>query len=76
MDDAVSGVPATSSPEFMTVEEAAELLRVNRHTLYGAIKSESPPWARTIGRVVRINRAALLKWFEQGSEQKKGRRRL
>ena len=50
--------------EFLTVDEAATLLRVNIGTLYDVIKTAAPPWAKPIGRQVRISRSALLKWFE------------
>lgn len=61
-------------PEMMTMEEAAEFLRVNRKTLTDMIESESPPWAKRIGKLPRISRSALLKWFETEVSAPKKRR--
>jgi excisionase family DNA binding protein len=63
-------------PEFLTVEEAADLLRINRGTLYGIVKNDCPPWAKTIGRNVRISRAALLGWFEKSGAAPRKKRAL
>lgn len=62
--------------EFLTVDEAATLLRVNIGTLYEVIKTAAPPWAKPIGRQVRISRSALLKWFEQEVAAPRRRRAL
>lgn len=53
--------PQALSP-FMSVEEAAELLRVNVKTLYKAIDAKQVPCARRIGRNIRINREAFWRW--------------
>jgi excisionase family DNA binding protein len=53
-------VTADTVPAFLTVEEAAELLRVNRKTLYEAIRLEQIPGVARIGKTLRIRRAALL----------------
>ena len=60
----MSATPLTASnaPAFLTVEEAAELLRVNRKTLYEAIRLEQIPGVARIGKTLRIRRAALLEW--------------
>ncbi|SEN36674.1 DNA binding domain-containing protein, excisionase family [Stigmatella aurantiaca] len=47
-------------PEFLTVDEAAALLRVNRKTLYESIRLEQVPGVVRIGKSLRIRRAALL----------------
>lgn len=49
----------SSLPEFLTVDETAELLRINRNSLYGAIKLGQIPGVMRIGRVIRIRRADL-----------------
>ena len=72
MDQAVPAQPQ----EFLTVDEAAELLRINKHTLYEAIKTGELPWAKHIGRIVRISRAGMLGWFERGGELPKKKRRI
>ena len=46
--------------EFLTVDAAAALLRINRKTLYEAIKAGQIPAIR-LGRVLRVHRLALLK---------------
>jgi excisionase family DNA binding protein len=53
---------AGNVPEFLTVEEAAELLRVNRKTLYEAIRLEQVPGVLRVGKALRIRRTALLEW--------------
>ena len=53
---------ADTAPAFLTVEEAAELLRVNRKTLYEAIRLEQIPGVARIGKTLRLRRAALLEW--------------
>src|SRR5689334_20894079 len=55
-------VTADTAPPFLTVEEAAELLRVNRKTLYEAIRLEQIPGVARIGKTLRLRRAALLEW--------------
>lgn|GEM_PF-5214687 len=56
----------SAAAEILTVEEAAELLRLNRKTLYEQIQRERPPWALHFGRSIRIGRAALLAAFGLG----------
>ncbi len=46
--------------EFLTVEEAADLLRVNRNSVYEAIKRSDFPGILRIGRLIRIRRSALV----------------
>lgn len=45
--------------EVLTVVEAAELLRVNRDTLYAAINRGEVPHFR-IGRIIRLSRTQIL----------------
>ncbi|NTX17738.1 helix-turn-helix domain-containing protein [Myxococcus sp. CA056] len=47
-------------PEFLTVDEAAALLRVNRKTLYESIRLGQVPGVVRIGKALRIRRAALV----------------
>jgi excisionase family DNA binding protein len=53
---------ASNSPAFLTVEEASELLRVNRKTLYDAIRLGQVPGVARLGRILRIHRDTLLTW--------------
>lgn len=50
------------APEFLTVEEAAALLRVNHKTLREAIRRNDVPGVVRLGRTLRINRTALVEW--------------
>lgn len=50
--------------DFITVTEAARLLRVNRKTLYEAIARREVPGVVRLGRVIRIQRDAMLRWYE------------
>ncbi|MBZ4331073.1 helix-turn-helix domain-containing protein [Corallococcus sp. AS-1-12] len=54
--------PKESAPSFLTVDEAAELLRVNRKTLYEAIRLGQVPGVVRLGRCVRLSRATMLSW--------------
>jgi excisionase family DNA binding protein len=47
----------------LTVDEAADYLRVNRKTLYEAIRLGNGPAVVHVGRVIRISRDALLLWM-------------
>jgi excisionase family DNA binding protein len=51
-------------PVVLTVDEAARLLRVNRKTLYDAVRAGEVPGVVRLGRSIRIGRDALLRWME------------
>ncbi len=53
---------AAALPLFLSVDEAAELLRLNRKTLYEAVKLDQVPGVVRVGRSIRIHRSALLSW--------------
>jgi excisionase family DNA binding protein len=53
-------------PEVLTVDELADLLRVERKTAYAAVAAGEIPGARRIGRTIRIHRDAVLTWLAQG----------
>lgn len=57
------GCEIDSPPVVLTVDEAAELLRCERKTVYTAIQRGKLPGVRKIGRVIRIHRATLLDWL-------------
>lgn len=61
-------------PQVLTVEEVADLMRVDRKTAYAAIAEGGVPGVRRIGRCIRVSRDVLLRWLEQG-EAKQGRGR-
>ncbi len=48
----------------LTIDEAARLLRVNRKTLYDAVKLGRVPGVIRLGRAIRIGRSALLSWVQ------------
>ena len=54
---------ATTLPQALTVDEAARLLRVNRKTLYDAVRDGRVPGVIRMGRSIRIGRDALLGWL-------------
>lgn len=49
---------------FITVDELAKLLRLNRDTAYKAIAERQIPGIRRIGRTIRIHRQSLMAWIE------------
>ena len=51
-----------SMPESLTVDEAAEFLRLNRKTVYEAIRRKEIPH-RKIGRSIRLSRQVLVDWL-------------
>ncbi len=50
-------------PSVLTVDEAARLLRVNRKTLYDAVREGRVPGVIRLGRSIRIGRTALVTWL-------------
>lgn len=57
-------VPATNLPPVLTVDEAAAFLRLNRKTLYDAVRAGELPGVVRVGRSIRIGRDALLGWLQ------------
>ena len=52
--------------EFLTVDEAAALLRVNRKTLYESIRLGQVPGVVRVGKSLRIHRASLVESTSPG----------
>ncbi len=50
-----------SPPVFLTAQEAADLLRVQRRSLYRLVRLQQIPYRR-IGRAIRFERNELLAW--------------
>jgi excisionase family DNA binding protein len=73
MGPAVGG---NSLPPVLTVEEVADLMRIDRKTAYAAIADGGVPGVRRLGRCIRVSRDVLLNWLAEGeaSSQQKGRR--
>ena len=51
----------------MTVEELADLLRLNRKTVYEAVSRGEIPGVRRIGHTFRISRDAVMQWLARSS---------
>ena len=60
------GAPIVALPQILTVEEVADLMRIDRKTAYAAIACGQVPGVRRIGRCIRVSRDVLLRWLEQG----------
>lgn len=58
--------PASELPEVLTVDELAALLRLNRKTLYDALKRGEIPGARLVAGRYRIHRDTVLGWLRSG----------
>ena len=61
-------------PPVLTVDEVAELLRVNRKTVYGQFREKKIPGGKRVGRLVRFSRDVILTWLleQQQVRTKKG----
>jgi excisionase family DNA binding protein len=66
LDAVVEAGNTTGLPQVLTVEEVADLMRVDRKTAYAAIAEGGVPGVRRIGRCIRVSRDVLLRWLEQG----------
>lgn len=56
-------------PEVLTADEVAQLLRVNRKTVYAAFKAGHIHGGRRIGGTIRFHRDAVLLWLREGQER-------
>jgi excisionase family DNA binding protein len=52
--------------DIITVDEAADLLRTNRKTVYEQIQLGLLPGCRRIGRSIRLSRKKLMNWLDEG----------
>jgi excisionase family DNA binding protein len=59
------GIGDLPSPLFLTVHEAASLLRTTRKAVYALIERQQLPGVTRIGRRVLIRTAVLLHWLDQ-----------
>lgn len=60
--DVPDPVLPTSLPLILTVDELAVLLRVNRKTVYAAIREGAIPGVVRVGGTIRISRDVVLAW--------------
>lgn len=65
--------PGGDLPALLRVEELADLLRVDRKTVYEGISSGAIPGARRIGRAIRVSRDAVIDWLRQGGVSRRRR---
>ena len=54
-----------AEPEFSTVDEIAHRTRLDRKTLYMAIREGALPGARRIGRRIVVHTDTFLDWFRE-----------
>lgn len=60
-------------PPVLTVEEVADLMRVDRKTAYAAIADGGVPGVRRLGRCIRVSRDVFVRWLEEGDQQARRR---
>jgi excisionase family DNA binding protein len=58
--------PPDNSLVFLTAQEAADLLRVQRRSLYRLVQQQRIPYRR-VGRAIRFERNELLAWTQPQS---------
>jgi len=58
---------AVASNQVLTVDELAEVFRVDRKTIYALIRRGEIPGVRRIGRAVRVHLNTALHWLETGA---------
>lgn len=61
-----SATTGHSLPPVLTVDEVAELMRVDRKTAYAAISEGGVPGVCRLGRCIRVSRDVLLRWLHEG----------
>lgn len=59
--------PAETPLVFLTAQEAADLLRVRKRSLYRLVQQQKIPYRR-IGRAIRFERHELLAWTKPKAE--------
>ena len=57
---AAAKVKGSLAHDFLSIDEAAALLRVNRNTLYQAAQRGELPGVVKIGRILRVRKSALM----------------
>ena len=61
-------------PEVMKVNEVAEMLRVDRKTIYSMVERGQIPGVRRLGRCLRFSRRALVRWLDDVDAASNARR--
>lgn len=72
-----ASAPVPASPQFVMIDELAEILRYERKTLYRLAKNNELPGCRRLGGTYRIHLPTVLSWFASGprTDRKRGRAR-
>jgi excisionase family DNA binding protein len=70
-----SGAASNLLPSVLTVEEVADLMRIDRKTAYAAIANGNIPGVRRLGRCIRVSRDVFLRWLAEGDGTQQGGRR-
>ncbi len=55
--------------EVLTVDDLAKLLKVNRNTVYGLVKTGDIPGAVHLGRTIRIHGPTVLAWLSSSGQK-------
>ena len=69
-----SKIDVSALPLVMTVDETADLLRVNRKTVYQMIDRNELPGVVRAGRKIRVSTQAVLEWLQRPSHPLSSRR--
>ena len=62
----------STTPVYLKVSEAADLLRTTPKAVYNMVERGLMPAARRLGRRVLFNRAELIAWIESGASSSGG----
>ena len=70
-----AAAPAPAAPEFVTIDEAAEILRLERKAVYRLAGRGELPGCQRLGRTFRVHLPSMLSWFTSGprADRKRGR---
>ncbi len=61
--------------DVLTANEVAELLRVDRKSIYAAVARGEVPGVLRLGRLIRFSRSVVLRWVREGQTPSHTRRR-
>ena len=59
--------PDDNLSSILTVDEVAELLRVNRNTVYDLFNKGELPGGRRVGRRIRFSRDVVVRWLSRAN---------
>lgn len=61
-----TAIDRAALPIIMTADDVAELMHVNRKTVYALFKKGVIPGGRRLGAVIRFSRERVLQWMDDG----------